>query len=183
MKADTLCLAILSRGDATGYEIRKLVSEGPFSHFYKAGFGSIYPALRRLVDREFLVCRDEHSPGRPDRKIYTITAPGRQELTATLCQPSGPDVLRSDFLFTLFFSDLAPNHAIRATIESRLQWLRAAIAELTDCADIAMARGEQFVAGYGLALYRASEAYLDAHRHDFDPLTPPIEKDALDRSS
>ena len=49
MDVRTFCLGVLSLGDATGYEIKKQAEDGPFSHFYKAGFGSIYPALARLA--------------------------------------------------------------------------------------------------------------------------------------
>src|SRR3546814_3071348 len=48
MDAKTLCLGVLSRGAASGYEIKKAFEEGPFSHFHQASFGSIYPALNAL---------------------------------------------------------------------------------------------------------------------------------------
>ena len=41
MSVRTLCLAILSFGDATGYEIRKLSTEGRYSYFVDASFGSV----------------------------------------------------------------------------------------------------------------------------------------------
>ena len=40
MNVRTLCLGVLSLGEATGYEIKKLL-ESRFSHFYDASFGSI----------------------------------------------------------------------------------------------------------------------------------------------
>jgi PadR family transcriptional regulator AphA len=49
MDIRTLCLGILTFGDATGYTIKKRL-EGPLRHFYDASFGSIYPALRKLTD-------------------------------------------------------------------------------------------------------------------------------------
>ena len=45
MDTRSICLGVLSMGEATGYEIKKLFEDGPFSHFYDAGYGSIYPAL------------------------------------------------------------------------------------------------------------------------------------------
>ena len=45
MDVRTICLGILTRGDATGYEIKKLVEDGGYQHFVEASFGSIYPAL------------------------------------------------------------------------------------------------------------------------------------------
>ena len=50
MDVKTLCLGVLSRGAASGYEIKKQCEEGPFAHFYAAGFGSIYPALNSLLN-------------------------------------------------------------------------------------------------------------------------------------
>jgi DNA-binding PadR family transcriptional regulator len=46
----TLCLGILSIGEATGYEIKKALEEGPFGHVLEASFGAIYPALGRLTE-------------------------------------------------------------------------------------------------------------------------------------
>lgn len=48
MDVKTLCLGILNRADATGYEIKKACDDGPLGHFQVAGFGSIYPALNFL---------------------------------------------------------------------------------------------------------------------------------------
>ena len=48
MNVKTPCLAILSFGEATGYEFRKRAAEGPLSYFTEASFGAIYPALDRL---------------------------------------------------------------------------------------------------------------------------------------
>ena len=51
MDAKTLCLGALSRGDASGYEIKKAFEEGPLSHIHEASFGAIYPALTRLDEQ------------------------------------------------------------------------------------------------------------------------------------
>ena len=47
-RTHTLCLGILRFGDATGYEIKKMVEEDMFNHFIEASYGSIYPALTRM---------------------------------------------------------------------------------------------------------------------------------------
>ena len=59
MDVKTLCLGVLSRGDASGYEIKKQCEEGPFAHFYAAGFGSIYPALNALWSEGLISVREE----------------------------------------------------------------------------------------------------------------------------
>ena len=75
MSVRSLCLAILSFGDATGYEIRKESTEGRFSYFDDASFGSIYPALARLESEGLVTVREEPQAGKPARKVYSITDP------------------------------------------------------------------------------------------------------------
>ena len=50
MNVKTLCLGYLSLHEATGYEIKKDVEDGLFSHFIEASYGSIYPALNQLAN-------------------------------------------------------------------------------------------------------------------------------------
>ena len=59
MDVRTICLGLLTRGDATGYEMKKLFEEEGFGHFAEASFGSIYPALGRLTDDERAAVRQE----------------------------------------------------------------------------------------------------------------------------
>jgi PadR family transcriptional regulator AphA len=55
MNVRTLCLGFLSTGEASGYEIKKGIEDGMFSHFIDASFGSIYPALTQLTAEGLLV--------------------------------------------------------------------------------------------------------------------------------
>ena len=45
MDVRTICLGLLTRGEATGYEIKKQFEGEGFGHFAEASFGSIYPAV------------------------------------------------------------------------------------------------------------------------------------------
>ena len=65
MDVRTICLAILTRGDATGYEIKKLFEDGGYRHFVEASFGSIYPALNRLTEEGLVSVRAEAQEKRP----------------------------------------------------------------------------------------------------------------------
>ena len=49
MDVKTVCLGMLTDGDATGYDLKKHF-DSSFGHFYSAGYGSIYPALASLAD-------------------------------------------------------------------------------------------------------------------------------------
>ena len=63
--------------EASGYEIKKDIEEGLFSHFIDASFGSIYPALTQLAAEGLLTVRAEEQTGKPDKKVYAITEAGR----------------------------------------------------------------------------------------------------------
>ncbi len=80
MDVRTICLGILTRGDATGYEIKKLFEDDGYQHFVEASFGSIYPALNRLTEEGLVSVRAEAQEKRPDRKVYSITPAGRSRV-------------------------------------------------------------------------------------------------------
>lgn len=164
MDVKTLCLGALSMGDASGYEIRKLIVEGPFSHFCEAGFGSIYPALNKLHADKLVTCTAHPQEKRPAKKVYALTPAGRLALTDALMQPPGIDKLRSDFLFVLFFGELLPARDLERLIDQRIAWYRAKVEHMQDCTP--QVAGRRFVHGFGLALYQAAADYLDNHKHE-----------------
>ena len=73
MDVKTLCLGMLSRGSATGYEIKKQCEEGPFAYFYAAVFGSIYPALNALPKDGHNSVEEIGQNGKPSKKVYSIS--------------------------------------------------------------------------------------------------------------
>ena len=51
MDVRTICLGILTRGDFTGYEIKKLFEDGRYHYFVEASFGSICRGAGKLPRR------------------------------------------------------------------------------------------------------------------------------------
>jgi len=164
MDVKTLCLGILSRGEATGYEIKKLF-ETDYSHFYEASFGSIYPALAKLTDEGLVSFSQQAQDKRPDKKVYRITAAGRLAFLDELTTMPGRDRIRSEFLATLLFGELlAPAHVDRV-IAARIAEYREALAAMEACDLDRITPGHAFVHGFGVAVYRAAAAYLEENRH------------------
>ena len=89
MNVRTLCLGILTTGEASGYEIKKEIEEGLFSHFIDASYGSIYPALTQLAGEGLVTVRAEEQSGKPDKKVYAITPKGATRWHARFrsCRP------------------------------------------------------------------------------------------------
>lgn len=170
MDVRTLCLAVLTKGEATGYEIKKMFEEGPFAHFQSASFGSIYPALSRLLSDGLVEARAQEQDGRPDKKVYSITPAGNAMVDAALTVTPEEDTFRSDFLFLLFFATRLPEARVIELIDRRIELYRSKhehiagqLAEraVSDCTGDP---GCDAVAGFGIALYRTAADYLESNR-------------------
>ena len=119
MDVKTVCLGMLTDGEASGYDLKKNF-ESSFGHFFAAGFGSIYPALAALAEQGFVRCREVPQDGRPDRKVYSITEAGRQRLVEELGNPNPSHKVRSEFLATVCFAHLMEAEQIDTVLENRL---------------------------------------------------------------
>ncbi len=166
MDARTLCLGVLARGDASGYEIKKSFEEGPFAHIQAASFGAIYPALTRLTADGLVACRDEPQEKRPDKKVFSITPAGRDALAARLMRPPPPDRMTSDFLFILFFAHSLPPPLLADFIDARIAWYEGSLERMRSCGCEQRLAGERFVHGLGLAWYTTAAQYLREHRDE-----------------
>ncbi len=165
MDIKTLCLGVLTMGDASGYEIKKVFETGPFAYFHRAGFGSIYPALNRLSDEGLVTCTQHTQQGRPDKKVYSLTEAGREAFREALAKTPAPDKIRSDSLVMLMFAHLLGDDRRRQVYDDYLEGYRRLIEDML-AKDLTEAPpGRHFVHGFGLSIYRAIVQYMDTHRH------------------
>ena len=165
MDTKTLCLGIISRGAASGYEIKKAFEEGGMNHIYHTSYGSIYPALTALTREGLVDCAEMAQEKRPDKKVYTITAAGRAALEKALSEPPADDKFRSDFLFILFFAHFVPPARIAMLIDQRIAWYEDCLADMNTPGHCRhTTAGETFVHNLGVAVYRSAADYLKANR-------------------
>jgi DNA-binding PadR family transcriptional regulator len=167
MDARVLCLGALHFGDASGYEIKKLFEEGDFSFFYETSFGSIYPALSRLVEDGLALVSEQAQDKRPDKKVYSITEKGRDLFAESLRDPPAPDKIRSDFCFLMLFAHLLPPATVDRLIRDRIAWYRNQIEQMQACDAQDEPAGGRFINGFGLAIYGSAAAYLEQNRASF----------------
>ena len=80
MNVRTICLAILYDADATGYEIRKLSTEGEYCYFVDASYVAIYPALQKLEREGWIARREGLAENNRRVSVYSLTASGRRQL-------------------------------------------------------------------------------------------------------
>ena len=166
MDVKTVCLGMLTDGEASGYDLKKEF-ESSFGHFFAAGYGSIYPALNTLARDGLVECRHIPQEGRPDRKVYKITAEGRKHLLAALDNPCPSHKVRSEFLATMCFSHLMSREQIETVLENRIEemskYLRLFKEFETDCMQD-WPPGARFVLGFGQTMMKTMREYVEQNR-------------------
>lgn len=167
MDVKTLCLGVLTMGEASGYEIKK-VFEDSFSHFYVAGFGSIYPALAELTRSGYVTCSDVEQAKRPAKKVYRLTDSGLQAFRQALLETYPNHKVRSDLLVLMVFAHLLPPERLEQVIELRLADVDAQLSQIDQCeGEYADAPpGAAFAAGFARTVLRAGRDYIDQHRSE-----------------
>ncbi|MBL4613420.1 MAG: PadR family transcriptional regulator [Magnetovibrio sp.] len=167
MDVKTLCLGVLSLGDASGYEIRKMFEEGPFAHFHQASYGSIYPALSKLLDAGHVTCTVKAQDGRPDKKVYAMTDAGLNQFRTALFKIPGADKFRSETLFMLFFADQLDDGHLAEIYDAYTAQYRFFVEKIRALDNTGLSRGRKFVRGFGLATYEGALRYMEDNRDHF----------------
>jgi DNA-binding PadR family transcriptional regulator len=153
-RSDVLTLAVLGLlHDAPmhGYELRKQLS-GVLGPFRALSYGTLYPALRRLVDSGWIsearADGDEGARGRRGRIVYQLTAAGKEHFEA-LVGDAGPATWEDESFGVrfAFFARTAGDVRLRI-----LEGRKSRLEERLDGASQRMARGRERADQYTLAL-------------------------------
>ncbi len=167
MDVKSLCLGVLTLGDASGYEIRKMFEDGPFGHFYDASYGSIYPALGKLLADGHVSVTEHIQPGRPSKKVYSLTPAGRAAFQMALAEPPGADRLRSEVLVRFFFAELMDPDSLWAVYDDYLAHFQGLAGHLKSLDPADIPQGRILVRGFGQTFYDGMAAYLEQNREAF----------------
>ena len=166
MDVKTVCLGMLTDTDASGYDLKKYF-ECSFGHFFAAGYGSIYPALATLARNGLVEFEEIPQDGKPDRKVYSITDKGREELMRGLEDTNPSHKVRSEFLATLWFANLLSDEHINTIFENKLVEIDKTCALIDEfmSEDVSdPTNGAEFVAGFGKHMMLAIKQYIEDNR-------------------
>jgi len=108
-------LAVLAHRPMTGYEIARNFDQ-VLSHFWHASHQQIYRELARLNGDGCVVFRAVARPGKPEKKVYSLTRAGRAQLRQWVATPTDPPQPRYDLLLKLLAGLLVNKSAIRQEI-------------------------------------------------------------------
>jgi DNA-binding PadR family transcriptional regulator len=103
-------LGFLMESEMTGYDIKRRFRD-PIGFFYRASDGSLYPALKKLAHDGLVTMRAELH-GRRARKVYAITAKGREHFLRTLREPAQPIFVYDEAQVKIYFAHHDPEAAL-----------------------------------------------------------------------
>ena len=110
-------LGLLALGARSGYDIKATVDRST-RFFWAASYGQIYPELRRL-EAEGLIRGEESPNGARGRRVYELTAAGREALEEWLLGSETTIEYRDESLLRLFFADALPREQALQLLEAR----------------------------------------------------------------
>ena len=150
-------LGLLHESPLHGYELRKRLNT-LLGSFRALSYGSLYPALRELQARGYLVEQDAlpepESPAgamsRRSRVVYALTADGKERLTELLAE-GGPDAWEDDTfgVHFAFFGQTAADVRLRI-----LEGRRIRLEERQANVSTALSRTRERLDSYTLELQR-----------------------------
>jgi len=128
MTVRLVILGLLRDRPLYGYEIKQLIEEH-MSDWTSIAFGSIYFALDKLAEEQFVEKVEVEQAGRrPSRSVYQITASGQEEFLRLLRQ--GWQQNEREYFpldVCLFFLDSLPLEEVLAYLRGRQGALRAGL--------------------------------------------------------
>lgn len=115
-------LAALLEGEASGYELSK-VFDVSLANFWPATPQQLYRELERLAGDGLIEARTVPQERRPTKRMFSLTAAGREQLAAFAAEPTRrPTAVRDEFLIKMQAMDGVDPRAVRALVEERRAW-------------------------------------------------------------
>lgn len=161
-----IIMGMLMEGTMSGYDLKKVI-DGSVGTFYKASFGSLYPALKRMTDRGLLSVRDMEDS--KNKKLYTLLPEGRELFFRWLAEPLQSS--RTELLGKIFFYDYLDEDTRQQHLEEYLNKIAGEIGRLQAVERIVAAELAELpqpdnyyyrvsVLSYGLAHYIMEQEWI-----------------------
>jgi DNA-binding PadR family transcriptional regulator len=107
-------LSILVTNNYTGYDLMLKIQP-----FWQAKHSQIYPLLA-FLEKEGLVQYEEVAQSdKPDKKIYSITEKGRNEVKLWIAEPTAEPVLRDELMLKVFCISIVDSDTIQTLFKER----------------------------------------------------------------
>jgi DNA-binding PadR family transcriptional regulator len=125
-------LGLIAEEPRHGYAVRAEF-EARLGDFWELNYGQVYQVLTALEQEGLIVGSDERVGRRPTRKVYAISAKGREALRRWLEQPlSRKQPFRDEFYVRLLFAGQADPKLVPRMVETQIKRCNERLAELLD---------------------------------------------------
>ena len=125
MSLEYSLLGFLQYHPMTGYDLKKALDEST-QFFWHAELSQIYPELKRLEQKGWITSEALPQDGKPDKKVYSITPTGREQLHTWLSDPVDEvPPIKNQVLLKLFFSGTLNKEEICSQLRCQLEVQRA----------------------------------------------------------
>ena len=125
-------MALLAKEPAHGYEL-KIALEQTFGQAYSSpNIGQIYVTLKRLEADGLVSSQPVAQDRRPDKKVYELTAKGREALAEWVSEPCEGPRIRDDFFVKLILAPRAQLADPMELINSQRRHYFRAMRDLTE---------------------------------------------------
>lgn len=104
-------MVLLETEAGSGYDLLKRFKQR-LGFFWQASHQQIYQQLKVMHQAGLIVCTLEVQKGKPDRKIYAMTAAGHTELLEWLNKACKPQKINDSLLVKLYGGHLLDNAAL-----------------------------------------------------------------------
>lgn len=163
--AEFALLGFLTQQPASGYDLRRK-TEQQVGHFWSESYASIYPMLKRLLERGLVVRQQVEQSDKPDKWIYTITDAGKTAFCSWLAEQIHPMPPRNILLMKIYFGARATNSDLVGHLEAyRLELMEelgnseSRIAEIRQTADNASSVYQLLTVSHSIHMTRAMLAW------------------------
>ncbi|WP_112242629.1 PadR family transcriptional regulator [Kribbella monticola] len=111
MALEHAILVSLTERAGSGYELAHRFDRS-IGFFWPATHQQIYRVLRRMDEAGWVTHTEVAQEGRPDKKVYQVSATGRDELARWLAEPVDPAVLRDGLAVKIRGASLGDTAAV-----------------------------------------------------------------------
>ena len=159
-----LILGLLNQKPMSGSDIRRYLKSLSWL-IGSPSPGALYPALHSLQSDGLVTAQGATSPGRPPRKVYSITEAGNKALQEWAGQPVVTDLPLKAFIMRLILAGYLSGIRLRVQLQQRRTQVAAhqdALQHSLETLDPREDLGQCLALDYGLAVAGAELAWLDS---------------------
>lgn len=158
-------LGLIDKKPGSGYDLAAL-AEQSLAYFWPVSRTLVYRELARLEEVGWAQATEVAQAKLPDKRVWAVTAPGRQALADWLTRPvEGGTSFRSGILLKFMFGASMPPEALALLLANYRESLQVTVADLTAIverlAGSPRARMGRLAALHGLRTAEAGLTWLD----------------------